>query len=132
MSKYKHWYRYIVVTMLRAYPALKAEKAARQSGAMTANYSGMPRSGVARRTTEDVAARGLSSQEDAIIDAVDKAIETMRYHRDGAEVLKIIKMVDFDRRYTVEGAAVELHMSRGTAIARRSRFIDLVGKYMGY
>lgn len=132
MSKYRHWWRPNVERALHVYPYLKAAKQDVQAQSVTASYSGMPRGGGPSRSTENAAMRMLSPQEEKLVDAVDRAIAEISHHRDGAEVLRIVKMVDFDRRYTVEGAAMELHMHRNSASNRRTRFIDLVGKYMDF
>lgn len=117
---------------LRVYPYLKAAKQAAQAQSVTPSYSGMPRGGGTSRSTENAALRHFSPQEEKLLNAVDRAITEISRHRDGAEVLQIVKMVDFDRRYTVEGAAMALYMHRVTASEKRTRFIDLVGKYMDF
>lgn len=132
MSKYRHWWRPNVERALHVYPYLKAAKQDVQAQSVTASYSGMPRGGGPSRSTENAAMRMLSPQEEKLVDAVDRAIAEISHHRDGAEVLRIVKMVDFDRRYTVEGAAMALYMHRVTASEKRTRFIDLVGKYMDF
>lgn len=132
MSKYRHWWRPNVERALRVYPYLKAVKQDAQAQSVTPAYAVMPRGGGQSRSTENAAARQLSAQEEKLLDAVDRAIAEISRHRDGAEVLQIVKMVDFDRRYTVEGAAMALYMHRVTASEKRTRFIDLVGKYMDF
>jgi len=132
VSKYRHWWRPNVERALHVYPYLKAAKQDAQAQSVTASYSGMPRGGGPSRSTENAAMRMLSPQEEKLVDAVDRAIAEISHHRDGAEVLRIVKMVDFDRRYTVEGAAMALYMHRVTASEKRTRFIDLVGKYMDF
>lgn len=132
MSKYRHWWRPNVERALHVYPYLKAAKQDVQAQSVTASYFGMPRGGGPSRSTENAAMRMLSPQEEKLVDAVDRAIAEISHHRDGAEVLRIVKMVDFDRRYTVEGAAMALYMHRVTASEKRTRFIDLVGKYMDF
>lgn len=117
---------------MRIYPYLKAAKQAAQSQSLTPSYSGMPRGGGQTRSTESAAMRHFSPQEERLIAAVDRAIAEILNHRDGVEVLQIVKLVDWDRRYNVEGAAMALHMHRNTASSRRARFIDLVGKYMDF
>ena len=117
---------------MRIYPYLKAAKQVAQEQSITPSYSGMPRGCGPSRSTENAALRHFSPQEEKLLSAVDRAIAEVSHHRDGAEVLQIVKMVDFDRRYTVEGAAMELHMHRNSASSRRTRFIDLVGKYMDF
>lgn len=104
MSKYKHWYRCVVVAMIRQYPRLKAASANRE----------------------------LSPQEVKIVGAVNQAIEAMSRHKYGEDALRMVQAVDFDRRYSLDAAAPPLHMSRGTAISRRNLFIDQVAQNMGF
>lgn len=132
MSKYRHWWRPTVEKALKQYPQLKAMKADLQSGSVTANYSGMPRSGGVSRTTEVLGTKHLSQQEELLIYAVDRTIKEISRHRDGADVLKIVDMVDFKQSHTMEGAALALYMHRVTASDKRTRFVDMVGKYMGF
>ena len=132
MSKYRNWWRPTVERALKIYPYLKAAKMEAMAQTVTANDSAVPRGRAASRTTERAATRQFSKQEELLLNAVDRAIAEISHHRDGAEVLKVVKLVDFDRRYTIEGAAMELHMHRNTASSRRARFIDLVGKYMDF
>lgn len=133
MSKYRHWWRPNVERALKQYPYLKAKKADLQAGSSTANYSGMPRSGSdVSRTTELLATRQLPPQEERLVEAVDRAIEEIGRHRDGADVLKIVDMVDFKQSHTLEDAALALYMHRMTASDKRTRFIDMVGRNMGF
>ncbi len=132
MSKYRHWWRPNVERALRVYPYLKAAKQAAQEQSITPSYTGMPRGGGISRTTENAATRHFSAQEEKILDAVDRAIAEVSKHRDGQEVLRIVEMVDFKRSHTLEGAAMALFMHRVTASDKRTRFVDLVGKYMDF
>ncbi len=132
MSKYRHWWRPNVERALRVYPYLKAAKQAAQEQSITPSYTGMPRGGGISRTTENAATRHFSAQEEKILDAVDRAIAEVSKHRDGQDVLRIVEMVDFKRSHTLEGAAMALFMHRVTASDKRTRFVDLVGKYMDF
>ena len=132
MSKYRHWWRPNVERALRVYPYLKASKQAAQEQSITPSYTGMPRGGGISRTTENAATRHFSAQEEKILDAVDRAIAEVSKHRDGQDVLRIVEMVDFKRSHTLEGAAMALFMHRVTASDKRTRFVDLVGKYMDF
>lgn len=85
----------------------------------------------ASRTTENIALRQLSPREEEDIDAVQRAIEDVGRQRDGAEVLRVVELVDWGP-YTVQGAAVKLHMDRNTAGARRWRFIMAVARNLRY
>lgn len=132
MSIYKYWWHPNVVRAIRQYPALVSAKEDKQTQAMTANYNAMPRSGGVHRTSEDVALRQLSDREEEIVYAVGKAVEEIKNHQDGQDVLTIVRLVDWKRTHTTDGAAMALHMSERTARSRRNRFIYTVAKYMHY
>lgn len=133
MSQYKYWWRPNVERDVRAYPAIKASKEAAQGVSMTANYNPAPgRGSDVGRTTESAALRQLSDQEESIYYAVNKAIEIIQTQRDGAEVLELIRLVDWQRRCNLAGAARLLYMSERTARSRRSRFLYLVARFRGY
>lgn len=132
MSKYRHWWRPTVERAIRQYPELKELKQELMKQSVTASYSGMPRGGKAGRSTENAALRDLTTQENAIIEAVEAAFVVISGCRDGDTVLRIVELVDFKKQYTVAGAAVSLNVSLRTATDKRTRFVDAVGKIMGY
>lgn len=132
MSKPKYWWYGNVLRTIRHYPILAEVKADKQGQSVTANYSGMPKGGGAGRTTENCAVRQLSPREEEELDAVRMAIDDIGRQRDGGEILKIVKLVDWEKTHTVDGSAMELHMHVNTAKSRRSRFIRAVAKNMKY
>lgn len=132
MSIYKYWWHPNVVRAIRQYPALVSAKEDKQTQSMTANYNAMPRPGGVHRTSEDVALRQLSDREEEIVYAVGKAVEEIKRHADGHEVLAVVKLVDWDRSHGTDEAAYKLHMSERTARSRRNRFIYAVAKNMHY
>ena len=133
MSKYRYWWRPNVERLLKTYPALKAMQAAAKNPTLTARYGGQPGGGGISRGTENLALKTpLTAREQEAVEAVDKAIEEIRRQRDGETVLKIVTMVDFKRSHTIEGAAMVLYMHRVTASDKRTRFIDTVGKNLGW
>lgn len=133
MSKYRYWWRPNVERLLKTYPALKAMQAAAKNPTITARYGGQPGGGGISRGTENLALKTpLTVREQEAVEAVDKAIEEIRRQRDGETVLKIVTMVDFKRSHTIEGAAMVLYMHRVTASDKRTRFIDMVGKNLGW
>lgn len=132
MSKYKHWWRPNVERAIKQYPMLCEKKKDLQAASMTANYNAMPSGNEPSRTTENLGTRFLSEQEEKILFSVGRAIDEIMRQRDGEDVMRIVTLVDFKQTHTVDGAAIALYMHRNTAACRRTRFIDLVGKYMGY
>ena len=83
--------------------------------------------------TEETAIRNpLTAKEQEAVRAVDKAIDEIRLQRDGQTVLKIIEMVDFKRSHTIDGVAMNMYMHRDTVGEKRSRFIYLVAKNLGW
>lgn len=124
------WWPY-VKGMIRRYPALKEQYAELHTSSMTANYSGMPRSGAVSRGTEDIAARELPSTRQREYEAVRLAIQQTERYPNGRERLAIIRMVLWDRQYTLEGAALMVPCSAMTARRYHTAFIMRVAKNFG-
>lgn len=119
--------------LLRVYPYLKAIREAAKSPKITASYGPQAGGGGRNRGTEEVALkRPLNAKEEEAVLAIEKAMAEIARCRDGETVLKIVEMVDFKRTHTIEGAAMALYMHRDTVGGKRSRFIDLVGKNLGW
>jgi len=132
MSKTRYWWYYSVVTAIRQYPMMAEKKRELQKTKVIPAYEFTIRGTEVSRTTEQAALRQLPPAEELWVNAVERATEEIKRHRDGREVLKIVKMVDYDRTHSVEGAAQALHMDRATAWRRRCRFIYTVAKYAHY
>lgn len=131
MSKYKAWYRPIIVNAVRAYPMLKAAKVEMMRQSVTAG-EWSPRGSDVSRSTERAALRALSPREEAIIDAVEAATADMLRCRDGKAVMTIVELVDYRRSHTMQGAAMAAFVSLRSATEKRSRFLYAVGKKLGY
>ena len=121
-----------MVTAIRQYPTLAAKKAELQKQTLTPAYEATIRGSEPGRTTETAALRQLPPAEELWVDAVEQATEEILRHRDGREVMAIVRMVDYKRTHSVAGAAMELNMDRVTAWRRRSRFVYTVAKYAHY
>lgn len=132
MSKTRHWWYYSVVTAIRQYPALAEKKRELQKTSTTPPYEAVIKGSDIGRTTETAALRQLPPAEGKWVDAVEQATEEILRHKDGREVMEIVKMVDYRRTHSVEGAAQALHMDRVTAWRRRARFIYCVAKHADY
>ena len=124
------WWPY-VKGMVRRYPALRAEYADLHSQSVTANYSGMPRSGDVSRGTEDIAVRELPTNSQREYEAVRRAIEQTKRYQNGLQRLAIIRMVLWDRQYTLDGAALQIPCSWRTAAQWHGEFIRLVASNYG-
>lgn len=124
------WWSY-VKGMIRRYPTLKEQYADLHSQSMTANYSGMPRSGGVSRGTETVAVRELPGTKQREYEAVRRAIEQTEQYSNGRERLKVIKLVFWDRSHTLEGAAMVVPCHYKTAQGWSNTFIRLVAKKYG-
>lgn len=125
------WWSYIKA-VIRKYPRLKAEYQDLHNQAMTAHYSGMPRSGAAVRTTEQLAIRQLPTNKQREYEAVRLAIESTERMTGGLDRLKIIDLVLWRRSHTLEGAALMIPCSTSTAWRWHGEFIRLVAGYMGF
>ena len=132
MSKTRHWWYYSVVAAIRQYPAMLERKKELQKTSTTPPYEAVIKGTEIGRTTETAALRQLPPAEELWVDAIQQATEEIMRHKDGRDVLEIVKMVDYRRTHSVEGAAQALHMDRVTAWRRRARFIYCVAKYAHY
>lgn len=64
--------------------------------------------------------------------AIDKALEETERLPNGAERVELIDLLYFKNAYTLEGAALKLHISTRLAQNWNSHFIYRVGWYMGF
>ena len=128
--------------IIRVYPELKRREREMKEISVVANYGErakvdgqlvnviMPGGGAASRTTEDVALRQLSPDDQRALDAVSNAIQTTMRYRNGNLRVKIIDLVYWRQSHTLEGAAQTVHVSIGTARVWHNAFIELVDAYM--
>lgn len=103
-----------------------------QKTSTTPPYEAVIKGSEIGRTTETAALRQLPPAEELWVDAIQQATEEIMRHKDGKDVMEIVRMVDYRRTHSVEGAAQALHMDRVTAWRRRARFIYCVAKYAHY
>ena len=97
---------------LRVYPRLKRKQAEAAGQQITPDYGGVVVQHGASRTTEDAALRStLSADELRIIEAVEMAVAMQERQPNGAERLKMIRLVYWQRTHTLAGAALECHYS---------------------
>lgn len=124
------WWPY-VKGMIRRYPALAREYGELHTIPMTVNYSDHIGGGEACRSTETTAIRELPSTKQREYEAIRLAVETTRRYRNGADRLKVIRLVLWNRSHTLEGAALAVPCHYKTAQGWHNEFIRLVAGYYG-
>lgn len=131
MSKPRYdWWPY-VKGIIRRYPALKEQYADLHSQSVTASYSGMPHGGGPGRPIEALAIRELPTNSQREYEAVHRAIDLTERYSNGRQRLAIIKMVLWDKQYTLEGAALQIPCCISKAKMWHSEFIRLVASEYG-
>lgn len=124
------WWTY-AKGMIRRYPELKVEYADLHKQSITPNYAGIPGSGSARRTVEDVAIRELPKTRQREYEAVRQAVEKTKHITESQDRLKVIDLVFWKRSHTLKGAALMIPCSYRTARRYHAEFIMLVAGYYG-
>lgn len=124
------WWPY-VKGIIRRYPALREEYRVLHSASMVADYSGMPRGAGEARALESRALRELPSTRQREYEAVRRAIEATERYRNGADRLKVIRLVLWDASHTLEGAALLIPCHKDTAKQWHGEFIRLVASNYG-
>lgn len=134
MSKPRYdWWSY-AKSMIRKYPALKAELAELHEVSTTAPLSGMPRGTDVKRQTETIAIRELPKNKQREYEAVRRAI-VYTQHRPGAyQRMQLIDLLFWKNPQTLTfvGVARQLYISVSTAKRYSADFILLVGKNYGF
>ncbi|WP_294856426.1 hypothetical protein [uncultured Oscillibacter sp.] len=132
MSKPRYdWWPY-VKGMIRRYPALKEQYEDLHSQSVTASYSSMPHGGGAGRPIEALAIRELPTNSQREYEAVRQAVELTERYSNGRQRLAIVKMVLWDRRYTLDGAALQVPCGIASAKRYHGEFVKLVAKNYGF
>ena len=124
------WWGY-VKGMISRYPSLKQEYTEMHQQSITANLTGMPRAGGTQRAAEQAATRELPPVKQREMDAVARAVDATRRKANGREVLVLIDLVFWQRRFNLTDAAWEIGLSYRTAARYHREFIRLVAKYYG-
>lgn len=97
---------------LRVYPRLKRKQTESAAQQITPDYGGVAVQHGTSRTTEDAALRStLTADELRIVEAVELAVAMQERQPNGAERLKMIRLVYWQRTHTLAGAAIECHYS---------------------
>lgn len=124
------WWGY-VKGMIGRYPSLLAERDALRQQSITSNLTGMPRSGGAQRAAEQAATRELPPVKQRELDAVERAVVATKRKANGWDVLRLIDLVFWQRRFNLTDAAWKTGLSYRTAARYHRDFIRLVARYYG-
>lgn len=108
------------------YPRLMRELRELRAMPVTASLSGLPHGGEPGRSTEDAALRQLPAAQQRRLDAVEQAVVISSQLTSGPSRVKLVEMVYFTRRFTVEGAAMQIPISVRQAWAWNNDFLLLV------
>lgn len=108
------------------YPELRRQLRDLQAQSITPNLSGMPGGGEPGRSTEEAALRQLPLAQQRRLDAVEQAVVISSQLTSGPSRVKLVELVYFSRRYTVEGAAMQIPISVRQAWAWNNDFLLLV------
>ena len=131
MSKPRErWWGY-VKACIRAYPDLKARAMELRQTPTTPRYGGSGGSGGPSDPVSAAALRTLPPQEQREYDAIQAAIRETAMMQDGATRLAMIELVFWRQSHTLQGAAMQTHLSYRSAQRRQNAFIWLVGEKMG-
>lgn len=119
------WWGY-VKNVIRKYPVYQAELRRIKESRITPTYSRGGGVGRSRRKTELTALRSLPPRDQERYEAVEKALQKTKKMPDGDLRMRFIEWTYFSRKYTVQGAAMALHVSYSTAIRWNRDFAYMV------
>ncbi len=108
------------------YPKLQRDLRDLQAQSVTPNMNGMPGGGEPGRSTEDAALRQLPWAQQRRLDAVEQAVSISSNLTSGLSRVRLIELVYFQRKYTIEGAAMQIPCSVQTAWTWNNDFLLLV------
>jgi len=131
MSKPRYNWWPFVLNIIRDYPERRLELKRMKEQKTTASMTGMPRSGGAGRSVENLATRSLPPQEQKEHDAVLKALNKTKAMPDGKLRLGVVRLTLW-RNFNTAGAAMQLNTSERTARRYRWQFVLLTGFAYGF
>lgn len=126
MARRSNGWRHAARSAAYDYPKLRQALRDLQAMPVTASLSGMPHGGEPGRSTEDAALRQLPAAQQRRLDAVEQAVVISSQLTSGPSRVKLVEMVYFTRRFTVEGAAMQIPISVRQAWAWNNDFLLLV------
>ena len=131
MSKPRYNWWPFVLNIIRDYPARRSALKLLREQKVTADLSGMPKTGGESRTVENLATRQLPHQEQREHDAVFLAMKRTKGMPDAKLRLDVVRLTLW-RGYGLRSAALTLNTSERTARRYRWQFILLVGRMYGF
>lgn len=126
MGRRSNGWRHAARSAAYDYPRLCRELRDLQAQRVTPKLSGMPGGGEPGRSTEDAALRQLPYTQQRRLDAVEQALSISSNLTSGLSRVRLIELVYFQRRYTIEGAAMQIPCSVQTAWTWNNDFLLLV------
>ena len=131
MSKPKRPWNGFARYMVYNYPALCREEKHLHDTTITPSYGGAPGGGERSDKTADAALRELPEAKRRQLEAVRRAIVTVRATKNGDAKLKVIDLYYWKKSHKLYGAALKVGVSAHTAIDWNTEFLDLVAKNYG-
>lgn len=137
MSRPGNWWYHNVTRVISAYPLLADLMRDAEAQNVIANYSGMPRSGTASRTTEESATRALGKRDYEAFDAVSRAIQSVKRWPDGDTVLCIVDLHYWQKVGSFDYIEAQLAKTASAVSSRSARrmntaFVYVVARNLGY
>lgn len=126
MARRSNGWRHAARSAAYDYPKLQRELRDLQAQSVTPNMNGMPGGGEPGRSTEDAALRQLPYAQQRRLDAVEQAVSISSNLTSGLSRVRLIELVYFQRKYTIEGAAMQITCSVQTAWTWNNDFLLLV------
>lgn len=126
MARRSNGWRHAARSAAYDYPKLQRELRDLQDQSVTPNMNGMPGGGEPGRSTEDAALRQLPYAQQRRLDAVEQAVSISSNLTSGLSRVRLIELVYFQRKYTIEGAAMQIPCSVQTAWTWNNDFLLLV------
>jgi hypothetical protein len=126
MARRRDGWRHAARSAAYDYPKLQRDLRDLQAQSVTPNMNGMPGGGEPGRSTEDAALRQLPYAQQRRLDAVEQAVSISSNLTSGLSRVRLIELVYFQRKYTIEGAAMQIPCSVQTAWTWNNDFLLLV------
>ena len=126
MSRRSNGWRHAARSAAYDYPKLQRDLRDLQAQSVTPNMNGMPGGGEPGRSTEDAALRQLPYAQQRRLDAVEQAVSISSNLTSGLSRVRLIELVYFQRKSTIEGAAMQIPCSVQTAWTWNNDFLLLV------
>lgn len=126
MARRRDGWRHAARSAAYDYPKLQRDLRDLQAQSVTPNMNGMPGGGEPGRSTEDAALRQLPYAQQRRLDAVEQAVSISSNLTSGLSRVRLIELVYFQRKYTIEGAAMLIPCSVQTAWTWNNDFLLLV------